>query len=162
MNDQLIWVRPKERLPVLAVSPFVDLDKDTTDEIERNVPQIGRYQTRFYADAILRELEEAQHQWLREQGYILKVRTHKNPATLVNGGASKPRIAEADEKSTPEPRAVIKVRERANEDELPPPRAQTPANGEAARVMNAGAPASKPAPVVVVRRAGPSAAAETK
>jgi len=47
------------------------------------------------------DLEQARNQWLREQGYVLRVRTHVNPARFV----------EADEKAAgdlPEPRATIK------------------------------------------------------
>lgn len=142
-NDEVIFVRSSLRLPIVAISPFTDLDERTTDEIERNVPMIGRTQTRFRSPQILHELREAQHQWLREQGYILRVRTHVNPATLAPAPVSEQAPAEEAEgmgegepqssgpEAKPEPRAVIRVRERSTEPPAEPmANAQTPARDQ--------------------------------
>lgn len=126
-NDTVIFVRSSLQLPLIAISPFTKLDARTTDEIERLKPTTGRMQTRFRSSQILRELKEAQNQWLREQGYILRVRTHANAAhVLVPKPESKEEAgteADAADAKNPEPRAVIRVRER-NREPAPTPLAE--------------------------------------
>lgn len=159
-NDQLIFVRSSLRLPIVAISPFVDVDARTTDEIEREVPLIGRVPTKLRSAQILRELKEAQLQWLKEQGYILSVRTHANPAAIIKqqkhqAGASEHAAAESAEAESPEPRAIMKIRERGTRE--PPTPIAGGADAERPAITNVSADKTKKAPIVVVRRAQPTA-----
>ncbi|MEO1130758.1 MAG: hypothetical protein AAFX05_13785 [Planctomycetota bacterium] len=91
-NDDIIYVRSDTGLPVLAISPWVNIDQRTTDLIESEFPRIPNTGILTFqrSEQIRRELREAQNQWLREQGYIQKVRTHVNPKRIygVNEGAN--------------------------------------------------------------------------
>jgi hypothetical protein len=108
-NEEVIFVRSETGLPEIAISPFDTIDDSTFETIERQIPFIGstRTKTSLVKDEILSELREAQNQWLREQGYIQKVRTHVNPM-VIHGT---PDVAEARDASTIEPRAIIRKRE---------------------------------------------------
>jgi len=76
--NELMWVRVNHQ--IVAASPWVSYQDDGLDQ---------------YRDA--------QHQWLREQGYILSVRTHVNARYANN----QPAVSESVE-----PSAVIHIRER--------------------------------------------------
>lgn len=110
--DDVIYVQTREPLPVVVVSPWVNLDQQNIKHMRRDRPWIRR------ADSVLEDLRRAQVQHLTEQGYIQKVRTHVNPATLarmMNEGKpvadanAVPRPAAADDIK---PRAVIRVKQR--------------------------------------------------
>lgn len=100
----VIFVQTSLPLPVIAISPWTTLDSQITDQIERDIPYIRRTRTDLRSARILQELREAQHQWLREQGYILNVRTHINPLPTVTEDEQDGARAE------PEPSAIIRVR----------------------------------------------------
>lgn len=163
-NDQLIFVRSSLRLPIVAISPFVDVDARTTDEIEREVPLIGRVPTKLRSAQILRELKEAQLQWLKEEGYILSVRTHANPAAIIKQqqkqqDAGGEHAAADDAAESPEPRAIMKIRERGT-GEPPTPIAED-SDTDRATITNASASKPRKAPIVIVRQAQPTAAQST-
>ncbi len=73
----VIYVRRDHK--VIALDPWCDV---------RGASRIG-----------FDDLERARNQWLREQGYVLKVRTHVNPARFDE---------HAGEKELPTPRATIR------------------------------------------------------
>ncbi len=107
-HDDVIFVQTDLLRSVVAISPWVrieELDRQVQNFIDTEQPFYSgsRRLTRLQGPRILKELREAQNQWLQEQGYILNVRTHVNPATVVEQMASAP----AEER--PEPRAVIRV-----------------------------------------------------
>lgn len=108
-NEEVIFVRSDTGLPDIAINPFDTIDDSTFDTIERQIPFIGstRTKTALVKDEILSELREAKNQWLREQGYIQKVRTHVNPI-VIHG---RPDGAGVRDASTIEPRAIIRKRE---------------------------------------------------
>ncbi|MFM9957207.1 MAG: hypothetical protein ACKVZJ_03960 [Phycisphaerales bacterium] len=124
INDT-IYVQTREPLPLVTVSPWVNLDTDNIRQIRRDRPWLRRPQS------VLADLRAAQVQHLTEQGYIQKVRTHVNPTSvakfmamergeaLAEGGS-----AMVDAKDI-KPRAVIRVRERMQQ--LPEPEAAAPA-----------------------------------
>ncbi len=70
--DALAFVRTEEPLPPLAISPFEPVDEVLVDELQRRRPWIRR------GSSILEDLRAGRRQWLRENGYILSVRTHVN------------------------------------------------------------------------------------
>lgn len=124
--DDIIFVRSKTGLPMVAISPWTTINSDTTDLIANEVPFLWRSLslTSTRSSEIRKELERAQHLWLREQGYIQTVRQHVNLRAR----------AAAEHAGTPrevEPSAIIRVH---------PPKPL-----EASRPAN---DADRPAPVV--------------
>lgn len=116
--DDLIFVQTDARLPVVAISPWVRDDDRTFKQIERQVPfvlegQAGTFRlvaTRNREGEIKQELKAARNQWLREQGYIAKVRTHVNPALIAGLDASHSAQGQARPAASEiQPRAVIRV-----------------------------------------------------
>lgn len=102
--EEVIFVQPDvPRAPVIAISPWEDVTARITDQLEDQVPYLGRERTDLRAPTILHDLVEAQHLWLKQQGYILNVRTHKNPV-VVHG-----REDRAESPAEIQPRAVIRV-----------------------------------------------------
>lgn len=101
-SEDLILVRTREPLPVMAISPFTRFGQVDIDLLKREMPWIRR------TPSIQRDIERAQHLWLRENGMILGVRTHVNPATLVSAEATDTE-ATASPASDIQPRGVIKV-----------------------------------------------------
>jgi len=106
-NERVIFVRSETGLPNIAISPFDTIDDSTFDLIEEQIPFIAsnRTRTELRRDEVISELREAQSQWLREHGYIQKVRTHVNPSALYGDGES-----QAMDASNIEPRAIIRIR----------------------------------------------------
>lgn len=109
--DDVIYVQTREPLPVVAVSPWVNLDQQNIKHLRRDRPWIRR------ADSVLEDLRRAQVQHLTEQGYIQKVRTHVNPATLAKMLSDGKPVADANAVPRPtsediKPRAVIRVKQR--------------------------------------------------
>lgn len=100
--DDVIYVQTREPLPIVAVSPWVNLDTQTIKHLRRERPWIRR------APGVVEDLRRAQNQWLTEQGYIQKVRTHVNPASLEKPSAGARGARGADIL----PRAVIRVKQR--------------------------------------------------
>lgn len=84
--DRAIRVQQRYNLPVEIISPW-----------------------QAYNGNAFQGLREGQQQWLREQGYILRVRTHVNPATLRTDGTVHRSAADI------KPHGVIRIRERLNE-----------------------------------------------
>lgn len=110
VND-IIYVQTREPLPLVAVSPWVNLDQQNIKHLRRDRPWIRR------ANSVLEDLRRAQVQHLTEQGYIQKVRTHVNPATLAKMMQSGKPVADANEIPRAsvqdiKPRAVIRVKQR--------------------------------------------------
>lgn len=106
-HDDVIFVQSDLLRSVIAISPWVrveDLDRQVQNFIDTEQPFYGasRRLTRLQSPQLLRELREAQNQWLQEEGYILNVRTHVNPTKIETADAT--RAEEA-----PQPRAVIRV-----------------------------------------------------
>jgi len=144
-NEDVIFVRSETGLPNIAISPFDTIDDFTFQTIEEQIPFIGRTRTmtKLRKDEVLTELREAKNQWLREQGYIQKVRTHVNAATLVRD--RDPIVRDA---STIEPRAIIRKHE-PGEVTAQAGNERTGAMGEITRISS---PLPTRRPIVVVRR----------
>ncbi|MEQ9616960.1 MAG: hypothetical protein RLN60_02875 [Phycisphaerales bacterium] len=132
-NERVIFVRSETGLPNIAISPFQTIDDSTFDLIEEQIPFIGNTRTRteLRRDEVIAELREAQSQWLREHGYIQKVRTHVNPNALY-GRADEAMGARGA--STIEPRAIIRTRPAMESLNAELPDAETP------RVIRIGTP----------------------
>ena len=143
------------RLPLAVALP------DTVQQVRRDDERLGRRSrpTDFRGEPLLQELETqhrsrrliaelkaAQRIWLKEQGYILKVRTHVNSERL--GGADMyPAAGGATPIAPTEPRGVIRVRPKENDSER---RAETPVIS--VPTVRVSVPEnSRPEPVVVVR-----------
>lgn len=128
--DDVIYVQTREPLPLVTVSPWVNLDSQNIKHLKRERPWIRR------APSVLEDLRRAQIQHLTEEGYIQKVRTHVNPATLskIMGHA-------AAEKKEIQPRAVIRIQQRHTK----PPEVEASLPQTAPETA-----AAKPAPVVRV------------
>ncbi len=109
--DDTIYVQTREPLPLVAVSPWVNLDQDNIRQIKRDRPWLRR------PDSVLRDLREAQVRHLTEEGYIQKVRTHVNPRSVarhlaMERGEAVPAEPVMVQAKDIKPRAVIRVRER--------------------------------------------------
>ncbi|MCA9294680.1 MAG: hypothetical protein KDA20_12795 [Phycisphaerales bacterium] len=108
----LIFVRTREPLPPIAISPWEEITQEHVAELLRTRPWIRR------GDSILQDLRSAQAQWLREHGYT-GVRTivgegERDVPTVVIGVGSgvtilspdapgaKEALAEAAKAPTPE------------------------------------------------------------
>lgn len=65
----LIFVRTREPLPPIAISPWEEITQEHIVELLRTRPWIRR------GDSILQDLQRAQSQWLREHGYTGRPRT---------------------------------------------------------------------------------------
>lgn len=131
--DDVIYVQTREPLPLVTVSPWVNLDEQNIRHLKRERPWLRR------TGSVLADLRQAQVQYLTEQGYIQKVRTHVNPAHFaraVGGGEGHAAVSVKDIK----PRAVIRVKERFTK----PPEIEASAPAER--------PESRPAPVVRVSK----------
>lgn len=139
--EEVIFVQPDvPRSPVIAISPWEDVTARITDQLEDQVPYLGRERTDLRAPSILHELILAQNQWLEQQGYILNVRTHKNPNVIFSRGE---RAENAEEI---QPRAVIRVHP-------PEPGAdKARKQADASEPTRSSLPAPR-APIVVVRNA---------
>lgn len=120
MND-VLFVQPDHLLPTEIISPWANLD------LPPNGPDRPGRQAARYAPSQIRDLRTAQLRYLADQGYILKVRTHVNPATLAAmsdappAPGAKPRAAAKEI----EPRAVIRIKQRHAQP--PEPQAAAPA-----------------------------------
>lgn len=109
INDT-IYVQTREPLPLVTVSPWVNLDQDNIRQIRRDRPWLRRPQS------VLTDLRQAQVEHLTEQGYLQKVRTHVNPTSVgrflaMERGEPVADSAVVNAKDI-KPRAVIRVRER--------------------------------------------------
>lgn len=103
--DDLIFVQPDELRSVVAISPWQDIDADTLRQIQRLEPNLGKTVDSPESARLLKQLRDAQHQWHREQGYILRVRTHTSGSASQMADASGMQPAKDEIK----PRAVIRV-----------------------------------------------------
>ncbi|MBL8747484.1 MAG: hypothetical protein JNK58_14155 [Phycisphaerae bacterium] len=105
--DEIVWVQPEEITTPIAISPWQQVDAHTLRQIQRQEPFLGRTVDSPESARLLGELRRGQHQWLREQGYILTVRTHVNAAAMgrADRGGADPAIRPTSIK----PRGVIKV-----------------------------------------------------
>lgn len=111
----VIFVQPSELRSVVGISPFQQIDENTLAQIQRQEPNLGKTSDSPRSARLLAELRAAQHQWLEEQGYVLTVRTHVNPAALRDH--SRQRSASGGEgggegatkPASIKPRAVIRV-----------------------------------------------------
>lgn len=105
-TDQMIVVRTREPLPLVAISPFMKFDQSDIELIKRQQPWIRRQ------DTIRRDIQRAQNVWLQENGYILAVRTHVNPKTyqeMQGSPAAKDAPQAHPAAQDIQPRAVIRV-----------------------------------------------------
>jgi hypothetical protein len=138
--DDVIYVQTREPLPLVTVSPWVNLDSQNIKHLKRERPWIRR------APSVLEDLRAAQVQHLTEQGYIQKVRTHVNPATLAkitsagNAPSDGNAIVRRPSAEDIKPRAVIRVKQRHSK----PPE------------VEAAAPTTEPKPEAVVRVSVPA------
>lgn len=103
--DDIIYVQTREPLPLVTVSPWVNLDEQNIRHLKRERPWLRR------TGSVLEDLRRAQVQHLTEEGYIQKVRTHVNPAHFaraagVQGGHAAFPVQDI------KPRAVIRVKQR--------------------------------------------------
>lgn len=99
--DEVIFVQVKEPLPVIAISPWENLsDDELRARIERGRPWIRRSEPR--TRDMLDELRWAQLQWLKQQGFVQKVRTHVNAAPAKD--------EQQQTKNNTEPSAIIRIR----------------------------------------------------
>jgi hypothetical protein len=103
--DELLFVQPSDLRSVVAISPWQDIDARTLKQIQRIEPNLGKTVDSPESERLLNELRAAQHQWLREEGYILRVRTHTSGSAVRTADASSPQPAKDEIK----PRAVIRV-----------------------------------------------------
>ncbi|TVQ82229.1 MAG: hypothetical protein EA380_00645 [Phycisphaeraceae bacterium] len=134
--DDIIFVRSKTGLPMVAISPWTTINSDTTDLISSEVPFLWRSLslTSTRTPEIRRELERAQHLWLREQGYIQTVRQHVN----LRARAAAEHV---DNRREVEPSAIIRMHppkpleasRPTNDADRPAPIVRV-SNGEARRV----------------------------
>jgi len=139
--EEVIFVQPDvPRSPVIAISPWEDVTSRVTDQLEDQVPYLGRERTDLRAPSILHELILAQNQWLDQQGYILNVRTHKNPHVVFN------HTDRAEKAEEIQPRAVIRVHPQD------PGAEKARKQADAGEATRSSLPAPR-APIVVVRKA---------
>lgn len=105
--DQIVWVQPEEITTPIAISPWQRVDEFTLKQIQRQERFIGRTVDSPESARLLTELRQAQHQWLKEQGYILRVRTHVNAQSTrhADRGGEPPAVQPTSIK----PRGVIRV-----------------------------------------------------
>lgn len=143
-STDLIMVRTREPLPLVALSPYTRFQDIDLALLKREMPWIRRTPT------IQRDIQRAQHLWLRENGMILGVRTHVHPATIAAAHVA----AEADAESTPaadiQPRGVIKVHPQDPEN-APLKQASAISAPPASVRISLPATAAPRAPIVVVR-----------
>jgi hypothetical protein len=95
----------------VGISPFQQIDENTLAQIQRQEPNLGKTSDSPRSARLLAELRAAQQQWLEEQGYVLTVRTHVNPAALAREDR-RAAAGEAEGQTEPaaiKPRAVIRV-----------------------------------------------------
>ena len=133
--DTVIYVKSARRgIPVIAISPWQNLDANLTDEIRRDNPWLG---SALRGRTLLKELKQSQRRWLDEQGYILHVRTHVNPRRIYGAGARPV--------SDIEPRGILRVR--------PAPRPDNKLHVQAGDEMRFSMPTytQAPKPIQVVR-----------
>lgn len=106
--DEVVWVQPDEITTAIAISPWQQIDGFTLRQIQRHEKNLGKTVDSPSSARLLSELRAAQHQWLEEQGYILNVRTHVNPASRSQAAASaEPAVQPTSAK--PRPRGMIRV-----------------------------------------------------
>lgn len=67
-ND-LVFVLPREAVPMIAINPWDPITDRTIDRLRRNYPWIRR------TDSVRQDLIAAQNQYLRERGYVDSVRS---------------------------------------------------------------------------------------
>jgi hypothetical protein len=84
--DQLIYVRTRDDLPPIAISPWQEVTEENIDELIRRRPFL-RSSNR---DELLDDLRAGRAQWLRENGYA------GSPRTFVNAEA-RDRAAEREQ-----------------------------------------------------------------
>jgi hypothetical protein len=101
-STDLIMVRTREPLPLVAISPFTQFEQVDLNLLKREMPWIRRTPT------IQRDIQRAQHIWLRENGMILGVRTHVHPSTFASAQAPVEDAASSPAADI-QPRGVIKV-----------------------------------------------------
>lgn len=103
--SDLIFVRSATGLPTVAISPWTDINSDTLEQIDDEVPFLWRTLslTSTRNSEIRQELESAQLAWLDQQGYVKTVRQH------VNIRARARAIENAAGGGRPEPSAIIRV-----------------------------------------------------
>jgi hypothetical protein len=102
LADMLIFAQTRYPLPTVALSPWQDITPDTFTDMRRTRPWLS------FQDGpqILDDLKNAQHQWLRQNGYIGVVRTHVNQAAFRGVEGEAPIPGEA----APMPSGVIRLR----------------------------------------------------
>lgn len=102
-STDLIMIRTREPLPLVALSPYTRFQDLDLALLKREMPWIRRTPT------IQQDIQRAQHIWLRENGLILGVRTHVNPRALASAQAPGDEDAASAPASDIQPRGVIKV-----------------------------------------------------
>jgi hypothetical protein len=105
--DEVVWVQPDEITTPIAISPWQQVDGFTLKQIQRQERFLGKTVDSPDSARLLDELRQAQHQWLEEQGYILSVRTHMNPAARQR--AERNAVGPATQPTSIKPRGVIRV-----------------------------------------------------
>lgn len=143
MADDLVLVRTREPLPIIAVSPYTRFNEVDVSLLKRRMPWIRRTPT------IERDVVRAQQLWLEQAGLIQAVRTHINPRHFTTphpgaeGEVATPPVSEI------RPRGVIRVHPV---DEGPKRQADASSAPETIRVS---APAPAKAPIRVLHAEAP-------
>lgn len=104
-HHDVIFIQPSEIREVIGLSPWQQIDDNTLRQIQRLNPNLGKTPDSPESARLLAELRAAQNQWLEEQGYILRVRTHVNPSAGADAAEAQARNI----KNEIRPRAVIRV-----------------------------------------------------
>lgn len=149
-STDLVLIRTREPMPLVAISPYTRFGQVDVDLLKRQMPWIRRTPT------IERDIQRAQHLWLRENGLILGVRTHVNPATLARGAGAPAEESPSKPASSVEPRGVIRV-QPVDPAALPPRQADAAGSVRTFRISTP-ATSTPRAPIIVVRPAGTQAA----
>lgn len=106
-HQELIFVQPSDIRSVVGISPWQTIDASTLRQIQRLEPNLGKTVDSPESERLLNELRAAQHQWLKEEGYIQRVRTHVN--TDAEPSATAEAQADVEPAKEIKPRAVIRV-----------------------------------------------------
>lgn len=143
-STDLIVVRTREPLPLIAISPYTQFGRVDIGLLKREMPWIRRTPT------IERDIVRAQQLWLKENGLILGVRTHVNPASLHSGRVSADSNAATAPASDIQPRGVIKVHP-VDPEKLPLRQAKATSAPQQTMRISLPASAAPQAPITVVR-----------
>lgn len=152
-GDLVIFVRPEsEPWPDVAISPYQTIDERTLESIFRRRPWLQRSPER--SQNLIHELRTAQRRYLKQQGYVAKVRTHINPLALRRGGAGE----KSSQSGGVEPSATIRLTpvKPAPEKEL---RTSVPNDASVVRVSLPGSETTRPQITVVRQETEPESGA---